>query len=145
MTDDLSAPLGQRRPVKHRFPFARASAYLATGLLVSSLFVFAGWTFAIDDPLGGEPIASAGTDMRVLSAVKNPDETAIKVQAAGATDASISDATPPAPPPGTRMVTIIDGTSGRRQNFVVPEFDAKNAMPEDRMTDRSRLGLASKT
>ena len=103
--------------------------------------------------LGGEPMASAGADMRVLSAVKKPDETAIKVQAASptepaikvqaasATDASISDATPPAP--GTRMVTIIDGTSGRRQNVVVPEFDAKNA--EDRMTERSRLGLVSKT
>jgi hypothetical protein len=144
MTDDLHAPLGQSKPVKRRFPFVRATAYLTIGLLVLSLLGFAGWTFMVDDPLGGEPIAIASADVRVRNAVKKPDEPPIRVQAAAVTDVSTSDAAPPSMPTGTRIVTIIDGTSGKRQNVVVPEFNEKNAAPEDRLIERPRQGTLPK-
>ena len=138
MTDDLQAPLGQTRPVDRRFPFVKASAYLMIGLLALSLLGFAGWAFAVDDPFGGEPIAIAGVDVRVQSTVRKADEPPIKVQGTAPTDVAISDAALPSAPPGTRIVTIIDGMSGRRQNVVVPEFVEQNTAPEDRSTDRSR-------
>src|SRR6267142_566811 len=121
MTDDLHAPLGLSKPVKRRFPFVRATAYLTIGLLVLSLLGFAGWTFMVDDPLGGEPMAIANADMRVRNAVKKPDEPPIRVQAAAVTDVSTLDSAPPSMPTGTRIVTIIDGRSGKRQDVVVPE------------------------
>jgi len=75
-------------------------------------------------------------DVRVQSTVRKADEPPIKVQGTAPTDVAISDAALPSAPPGTRIVTIIDGMSGRRQNVVVPEFVEQNAAPEDRSTDR---------
>ena len=143
MTVDLYAPLGQRKAVKRRFQFVRASVYLTLGLLVLSLVGFAGWAIVVDDPLGGEPVAIANADVRVQSAVKKPADT-IKVQTAGVTEVSMSDAVPVSAPPGSRMVTIIDGSNGKRQNIIVPEFDERNAAAGDRLTDRSPQGPLAK-
>ena len=144
MTVDLHAPLGQRKAVKRRFPFVRASVYLTLGLLVLSLAGFAGWAIVVDDPLGGEPVAIANADVRVQSAVKKSADTPIKVQTAGVTEVSMSDAAPAFAPPGSRMVTIIDGSNGKRQNIIVPEFDERNASAGDRLIDRSPQGSLAK-
>ena len=141
MTDDLHAPLGQKKPVKRHFPLVKAGAFLATGLLVLSLFGFAGWAIVVEDPLGGEPVAIANADVRLQIAVKKPDDAPTKVQAAGVTDLSTPDLAAPTPPPGSRLVTIIDGSNGKRQNVIVPEFDEKNAAPEDPPVTRPRSPL----
>src|SRR3954453_19976636 len=116
MTVDLHAPLGQRKSVTRRFRLVRASVYLTLGLLVLSLMGIAGWAIVVDDPLGGEPVAIAMADVHVQSAVKKPADTPTKA----VTDVSMSDAAPTSAPPGSRLVTIIDGSNGRRQNIVVP-------------------------
>ncbi len=144
MTVDLYAPLGQRKAVKSRFEFVRASVYLTLGLLVLSLLGFAGWAVVVDDPLGGEPVAIANVDVRVQSAVKKPADSPIKVQTAGVTEVSMSDAEPLSAPPGSRMVTIIDGSNGKRQNIIVPEFDEKNAAAGEKLIDRSPQGPLAK-
>ena len=139
MTDDLHAPLGQKKkPVKRHFPFVKAGAFLAIGLLVLSLLSLTGWSIVVEDPLGGEPVAIANADVRLQIAVKKPDDAPTKVQAAGVTDLSRPDGAAPSPPPGSRLVTIIDGTNGKRQNVIVPEFDEKNAAPEDQPVTRPR-------
>jgi hypothetical protein len=142
MTVDLYAPLGQRKAVKRRFQFVRASVYLTLGLLVLSLVGFAGWAIVVDDPLGGEPVAIANADVRVQSAVKKPADT--QVQTAGVTEVSMSEAAPASAPPGSRMVTIIDGSNGKRQNIIVPEFDERNAAAGDRLIDRSPQDSSAK-
>jgi len=144
MTVDLYAPLGQRKAVKRRFQFVRASVYLTLGLLVLSLLGFAGWAIVVDDPLGGEPVAIANADVRVQSAVKKPADTPTKVQTAGVTEVSMSDAVPVSAPPGSRMVTIIDGSNGKRQNIIVPEFDERNAAAGEKLIDRSPQGPLAK-
>ena len=140
MTDDLHAPLGQKKkPVKRHFPFVKTGALLANGLLVLSLLGFAGWSILVEDPLGGEPIAIANADVRVQLAAKKPDDASVTAQATGVIDLSKPDGAAPAPPPGSRLVTIIDGTNGKRQNIIVPEFDEKKASPEERLVKRPRL------
>jgi polysaccharide deacetylase 2 family uncharacterized protein YibQ len=49
---------------------------------------------------------------------------------------------PPDVPPGSKTITIIDGSSGKRQNIVVPGGDdkEKTGAGDDRLTERSRHG-----
>jgi hypothetical protein len=42
-------------------------------------------------------------------------------------------------------VTIIDGSNGKRQNIIVPEFDERNAAAGEKLIDRSPQGSLSKT
>jgi hypothetical protein len=42
------------------------------------------------------------------------------------------------------MVTIIDGSNGKRQNIIVPEFDERNAAAGDKLIDRSPQGPLAK-
>jgi uncharacterized protein len=143
MTDDLSAPLGQRKPVNGRIPLAKAGAYAAIGLLSLSLLGFVGWTVVVDDPMGGEPTAFAAADVRMLNTAKNAEEPSGKPRVPGVIDAPGPENTPSAPP-GSRTVTIIDGSSGKRQSVVVPESDDKGSGAEDRLTERSRHGPVPK-
>jgi len=104
-------------------------------LLILPLVVFATWTLVVGDPLGGEPIAFASADLLPQNIVKKPDDAPVNVQVSGSTDIT---APQPASPPGTRLVTIIDGTSGRRQSVLVPEFDGKGAAADNRAVDGPR-------
>jgi hypothetical protein len=110
--DDLSAPLGQqtaRRKRRFRLPFTgmQASAVVLGLILVT----FAGFAIFADNPLGGEPVA------HVALRQKAPDEKATALAAAPA-HAARSD--PKEAAPGEHhTVTIIDGTSGKRQDVVI--------------------------
>jgi polysaccharide deacetylase 2 family uncharacterized protein YibQ len=124
-TDDLSAPLGQNR-TKARdsvLPLIVSSA-IAT-IFGLALLVFAGFALFADDPLGGEPtaVASTGPDATTAKTIKTTDvagaaqapSTASKRPSDGRTQASAGVTLP-----GARTITIIDGSSGKRQNVVVP-------------------------
>lgn len=154
-SDDLNAPLGQDKPKKlSRLPKLPVSApQLLAGLLGLSGIVVLAWAAFVNDPLGGEPMA-------VVAA--KPDG---RVPAAAGTDSKHSryDGPPPGvpapnaatPPPGGKTVTIIDGSSGQRQEVVIPgtaapasapasASDAATAPVDQKLLESSRHGAIPK-
>jgi uncharacterized protein len=142
--DDLSAPLGQqtaRRKRRFRLPFTGMQALaVVLGLI---LVAFAGFAIFGDNPLGGEPVA------HVAMRQKAPEEKA----APPAATAHAAKSEPREAAPGEqRTVTIIDGTSGKRQDVVIggtPEkAESENAAPpamvtgiDQRLLEKTRYGM----
>jgi uncharacterized protein len=142
--DDLSTPLGQetvRAKRRLRLPFTATQALaVLLGLFLAGFFGFALFN---DDPLGGEP--------RAKIVLRQPSGDAEK--AAGAHPAAETKASPmqqAASPAGQQTVTIIDGSSGKRQDFVVGgDASAKDgeqapvpmAGIDQRLLEKSRYGM----
>src|SRR5947207_1595206 len=91
---------------------------VVAGVLGSCVAVLAGWMLFVDEPFGGEP-------MVIVSAFPAPKP--IDGAAAQKPD---TDAPPPASvaaggdralPPGAETITIIDGSTGKRQEVTVTQ------------------------
>jgi len=142
MTDDLSAPLGQkteRRKRRFRLPF---TAMQALAVLLG-LFLVAFLTVALftDNPFGGEPVARVALNK---PAGENP-------AASARTEPAVKSA-PQAPAGDSKTVTIIDGSSGKRQDVVIggdatdktgAETAPAMAMAgiDQRLLEKSRYGM----
>jgi hypothetical protein len=144
--DDLSAPLGQttaqaRR--RFRLPFTGIQALaVVLGLFLAT---FAGFAIFHDNPLGGEPVAhvalrqAAPADEKPAAAVPSMPEPAAKSAAKAAA------------PGDQKTITIIDGSSGNRQNVVIGDGADKAARPDaapvmmagidQRLLEKSRYGM----
>jgi uncharacterized protein len=114
--DDLTTPLGQTRTREPSRGLSKALIGVVAGVLSLSLAIFIGWAIFAEDEFGGEPFAVAQVTSAVETAPTKTQAPTIQV---------ISSATPsatqPQPPAADgRTVTIIDGSSGKRQNIVVP-------------------------
>ena len=120
-TDDLSKPLGKKTKRKSRFnvPLPLLSRAIA-GLLGLCVAVLAGWILFVNEPYGGEPMAVVSADTRVSETAK-PGEPS----AAGKPDAVVPTALAEGEKPG-QTVTIIDGTTGKRQEVTVAPTGAKS-------------------
>jgi polysaccharide deacetylase 2 family uncharacterized protein YibQ len=146
-TDDLSKPLGQTRKKKKRFvlPIAWVTRAVA-GVLGVCVAVLAAWILFVDDPYGGEPAV-------VISAAT----TAPQPKPAGEGAPSAKPNAVPSVEAEKKTVTIIDGTTGKRQEVTVgqsgvtaPEPAQKKseltaetnpgALVDQRVTDTSRHG-----
>ena len=79
-------------------------------LLLLALAGFVGWAAVMRDPLGGEPVASAPVVPPAEASARPAPKPEMAEQPAA-----------PAIPPGARTVTIIDGSSGKRQEVVIPQ------------------------
>jgi hypothetical protein len=149
--DELSTPLGQKRPRKRRFrlPFS-ASQAIAT-LLGLFLLGFLGFAIFNDNPFGGEPMATVVLKPPAASekAATAPAEPAAK-DSHGAHDAAA--AKPPAAASGQKTVTIIDGSKGTRQEVVVgagessdkiepPAAPTMMAGIDQKLLEKSRYGM----
>jgi polysaccharide deacetylase 2 family uncharacterized protein YibQ len=111
--DDLSAPLGQktaRRKRRFRLPIAPMQALAV--LLGLFLVTFAGFALFGDNPLGGEPVAH-------LAVRTKPSEDKASAAPAPAPEHGAPPAQKQAGPGEQRTVTIIDGSSGKRQDVVI--------------------------
>jgi polysaccharide deacetylase 2 family uncharacterized protein YibQ len=134
VTDDLSAPLGQGPTKKRKFQLPIAVPQAIAGALGLVVAVFAGWAMVADDPLGGEPMAVVST---------SATQPAMPVVVSGAQGPRSYEGPPPgqaeAPPaPGTQTVTIIDGSTGNRQQVSIPQ--SGRVAPESKLLDTSRHG-----
>ena len=134
--DDLSAPLGQRAPAKAgvRWPLPVAPSAMAAGVLGCALFVFVGWAMFASDPMGGEP-----------SAVLTLGPASVAQPAAAPSPDTMAAASPPAAaapgqPLGQGVVTIIDGSTGKRQEVPIGGHDSKAAAGDQRLLESSRHG-----
>lgn len=133
-SDDLNAPLGQNQTAsKRRLPIAVPQ--VLAGLLALFGLVVLGWAIFVNDPLGGEPMvvlatkpaSGSGTtaDVAIGDGKEHSRHDGITVKADPALDKA-------AIPPGARTVTIIDGSSGKSKEVVIPGGDGDNAA---KMTD----------
>jgi uncharacterized protein len=124
-TDDLSAPLGQGRTVRRGRVLTIALPHAIAGVLSIFIAIFAGWAMIVKDPFGGEPMAVVHTDLGEVKVAKpsadkdvSPSNTAANERPGGADGPVIVSARPSVPAVNT--ITIIDGTSGNRQEIVIP-------------------------
>ena len=129
--DDLSAPLGQR-PARRRREVPVSVPKVIAAALALFLGAFVVWAIFSDDPFGGEPRAAVAIDQRDLAPADKSGAAAAPGSATSLPAVRQAGPEPgeggrPAPPPGTKTVTIIDGTTGARQEILIPA--AKSAAP----------------
>src|SRR3954451_23811686 len=147
--DDLSTPLGQETARKKRrslrLPF---SATQVIAVLVGLfLLAFLGFAVFTDNPLGGEP----GARVAIRTAPPAEKPAATPAGAPPPVVKSAAEAAKPADPAGKRTITIIDGSSGARQDVVVsgdaPDKAESEAAPAvmsgitPRLLEKSRYGM----
>ena len=144
--DELSAPLGQdtkRKKRRFRLPFTVMQALAV--LLGLFLVGFASIALFTDNPFGGEPVAHV--------ALRKPaaDEKAA-TPGSGPTEQPAKSASKQAPAAENKTVTIIDGSSGKRQDVVIGGDAADKADTESapatpmagvdpRLLEKSRYGM----
>ena len=121
--DELNAPLGQdkrKRPSK----LPAVGPQLVAGVLGLAGIAVVAWAIVVKDPLGGEPVAVVPAGPLTKAAEKPPGDgrkQAQHTEPASAVAPAVKIVTPaPAPPPGSKTVTIIDGSSGKHQDVVLP-------------------------
>ena len=145
--DDLSKPLGQTKRKKK--PFVLPIPWVAravAGVLGLCVAVLAGWIVFVDDPYGGEPAAV------LKAAIAAPQAKA------GNEGQPLAKPATPAVEAEKKTVTIIDGTTGKRQEISVGQQSAPpasepaqkkselkseanpDALLDPRVTDTSRHG-----
>jgi polysaccharide deacetylase 2 family uncharacterized protein YibQ len=151
-TDDLSKPLGQKKKKRKTHvvvPMWIVSRSIA-GVLGLCVAVLAGWILFVDEPYGGEPMAMVSAYTRPppakagepLAAATKPDATA----------SALAEGQKPG-----QTVTIIDGSTGKRQEVTVgpagtkggPKAGAKGEAKPDasidpRFLENSRHGQIPK-
>jgi uncharacterized protein len=145
--DDLSAPLGQDKAPTRRRMLPLAVPQAIVGVLSLFVVVFVGWAMIADDPFGGEPWAIAAAGSAATNPGKTSDEASARPPGQAASDHPSrydgpgAQAAAPIAPAG-RTVTIIDGTSGKRQEIVLAEpVDSKSSTAIDvRLTETSPHG-----
>jgi uncharacterized protein len=144
--DDLTAPLGTRpRTARQRFAIGAVLPRALAGALGLFVLIFVLWAAVTHDPLGGEPAAAVAINQ---ADQKKASETAAAGIGPNRYDGPVADMPAPAAPasaaavpPGTRTVTIIDGTSGKRHEVPVPgPADSRRAPIDPKLLETSRHG-----
>jgi hypothetical protein len=151
--DDLDVPLGQDKNRK-RLTLPIAAPQLVAGVLGLLVIAVGLWTAFTDDPFGGEPnvvvatkpnLPATATDQNVARAAQGPERPA---RDDGPGSAAVSLASPSAaPPPGSKIITITDGSSGKSQEVVIPpkpDATPQKSAADQRMLETSRHGAVPK-
>jgi polysaccharide deacetylase 2 family uncharacterized protein YibQ len=134
--DDLDTPLGQNAPARRRFAWPTRPAPAAATLLGGAVVGFVIWAAVVHDPLGGEPLASAAIPLPETAearAKELPKEQPKPGPAKQEADR----------PAGTQTVTIIDGSTGKRQEVTITgpaAAEPKRASADPRLLEASRHG-----
>ncbi|MBV9557371.1 MAG: divergent polysaccharide deacetylase family protein, partial [Pseudolabrys sp.] len=114
---NVDVPLGKDKKKRKAPALPVAMPQLVAGVLGLSVVAVGAWTLLVDDPLGGEPMAVVAT--KPFTAATSKDETvAAATQKVPAAAVKAGEST--APPPGSTVVTVIDGSSGKKQDVVIP-------------------------
>jgi polysaccharide deacetylase 2 family uncharacterized protein YibQ len=153
--DELNAPLGQNaKAARKRLKIPVSIPQAVAAALGLFILAFAGWTLMVEDPLGGEPFA--------VTVISQAPGTANQAKPTGGASGDPSqgprsydgpdgqprpDATnlmsPPAganPKNGTQTVTIIDGSTGKRQEVAIPVSGDPAASRDQRLLERTPHG-----
>ena len=148
--DDLSTPLGRQPARKRRYRLPITAPQAIAALLGLFLAAFLGFAIFNDNPLGGEPVT------RLALQPESSGAKSAMAPAGAATSAekpAAGNATAPKQPaaPGQKTITIIDGSSGARQDVVLSgeptEKGSGDAVPavtsgiDQRLLEKSRYGM----
>jgi polysaccharide deacetylase 2 family uncharacterized protein YibQ len=121
----LEAPLGKPKsttPKPRRFALSVTLPQAIAGLLGAAIVVAGVWTLVAKDPYGGEPVAIVATPGNGGNAANNA-MAATATPAASAPQAAAHAAKPSDiaahAPPGSKIITITDGSNGEVQQVVV--------------------------
>ena len=139
--DDLSAPLGQDLPRKKGK--RRSVSYQPTTIALCALgfvlAVFLVWAMVGGDPMGGEPSAAVTLDPAAIAR----SQVAAKSEAAAAAAQAPAAATSAPAQNQAGVVTIIDGSTGKRQEVPIGGGDNKQASAaggDQRLLETTRHG-----
>jgi polysaccharide deacetylase 2 family uncharacterized protein YibQ len=151
--DELSTPLGQkteRSKRRFRLPFSAMQALAV--LLGLFLVAFVSIALFTDNPLGGEPVAH----IALRKPAGGDEKPAAAASSQHAEPAAKAESRPPAAS-DNKTVTIIDGSSGKRQDVVIggdgsSKNDSRNdteaAQPaavmagiDSRLLEKTRYGM----
>ena len=147
-TDDLSTPLGQETQPRRRrrLPFSGIQAIAA--VLGLFLLAFAGVTLFHQDRLGGEPVVRVALQPDATTKPADKDAAAPAAGDHAKPNPPAAKATLNPPANGQKTITIIDGSSGARQDVVVASEgsadDATSAIGsgiDPRLLEKSRYGM----
>lgn len=152
--DDLNAPLGQTK-TKSRLPkLPVAVPQMLAGALGLAGLVVVLWAVFVNDPLGGEPIVVVATKSAGgASGGPSGDGKEHSRFDGEAGQAPIPKATAekaPEIPPGSKTVNIIDGSSGKSKEVVIPgtgtaeKPTGKTSSVEPKLLETSRHGSIPK-
>jgi uncharacterized protein len=152
VADDLNAPLGQAKKPKYRLALLAYLPQAIAGALGLSLVSFLLWAATADHPFGGEPSALAAIEPAVK--VAEEGEPPIKIVTPSRYDGPDAAG---GPPPGSKTVTIIDGSSGKREEVTIPATpgsprgaagpaanESAPNLPSPRLLETSRHGALPK-
>jgi uncharacterized protein len=152
LTDDLNAPLGQDIGRHKSMPAVPIAVLrVIAGALGCFAIIFLGWTLFAEAPFGGEPMAVVMADLHADEAgpeTKAAEATPQRKVEAGRERPNRYDGPPisagqPAASvagPGGNTVTIIDGSSGKRQDVLIPGQTAEKSAADQRFAEPSRNG-----
>ncbi|MFN3658410.1 MAG: divergent polysaccharide deacetylase family protein [Pseudolabrys sp.] len=128
--DELNAPLGQAAKAKTRLQALMQKVPLSppqllAGLLGLSGLVVVAWAALVNDPLGGEPVVVVATKLPTAGDDKSGGSDGSRHYDGPAANVVLEKGKPAnaaaaAPPAGAKTVTIIDGSSGKREEVVIP-------------------------
>ena len=148
--DELSAPLGQKAKKKkkgRRFALPVRVPHMIAGVLGLFVMAFVIWALAVDDPFGGEPTAVVSTGLdspKAMPAVVSAQAQGPRSYDGPGVQAPIPAAIPAEPvavtSPNTKTITIIDGSTGKRQEVAIPASRDVRAPLEQRLLETSRHG-----
>ena len=115
-TDDLNKPLGKRKKKKKPFvlPIPVVTRSVAA-LLCLCVAVLAGWIMFVDDPFGGEPMVIVSAAHAAFRAGQEGGRGRPHRQSPARRPRPLADGDKPA----AKTVTIIDGSTGKRQEVTV--------------------------
>jgi uncharacterized protein len=160
LIDDLSAPLGLGsshkggKRARHGKWALLASTWgpkVAVGLLAAFPLAVLGWLLFADAPLGGEPMLVVPAKLLADTGAADPRTAQPRAQGAQEADGqrpNSHDGPPNGGPstgpagqvaatsPGMNTVTIIDGTSGKRQEVQIPGSDLSDKTADQRGDQR---------
>jgi polysaccharide deacetylase 2 family uncharacterized protein YibQ len=151
VADDLNAPLGRHKR-KRLLNLPVSAPQLLAGALGLSGVVVVAWAALVNDPLGGEPTAVVATKAPPSTQTARDGDRDGKQharhdgEAGSAPNAAAAVKAVEAPPPGSRTVTIIDGSSGARQQFTIPgnSDGASKPLLDPKLVEATRHGAIPK-
>ena len=151
--DDLNAPLGQTKK-KSRLPKLPAAApQILAGLLGLVGVVVVLWAAFVNDPLGGEPMAVVATKSSApaadAAAGDGREHSRYDGDPGKAANAKAAADKAAGPPPGSKTINIIDGSSGKTKEVVIPgpgsdRPEGKQSAAEPKLLETSRHGAIPK-
>jgi polysaccharide deacetylase 2 family uncharacterized protein YibQ len=139
--DELNAPLGQKNKKKRLAMLPTLVPQILAGLLGLFGLVVAVWGAFVTNPLGGEPVAVVPTPSMAAKPQTGVDARlhARDASSNGAHDAAATAKIKKIAPPGSTTVTIIDGSSGKSHDVIIPGKGSAN-LPKTPI-DQTRLEM----